>query len=263
MRIGYVQMDPVFGQKEKNINTAAQLINDETADLLVLPEFFNTGYLFMSSNEISELSEPIPTGKTTQKLMELSEAKKMVIIAGLPELHDGHFYNSAVMVCPDGKWFVYRKTHLFDREKLFFQPGNTGFCVFDALGLKIGIMICFDWIFPESARSLALLGADLIAHPSNLVLPYCPSAMVTRCLENRIFSITCNRIGMEERGDKKLKYIGKSRIIAPNGEVLVSGSSDQFEVKIVDVDINEARDKNINSRNNLFADRKTNLYIGK
>ncbi|MFO0767873.1 MAG: nitrilase-related carbon-nitrogen hydrolase [Nitrospiraceae bacterium] len=98
----------------------------------------------------------------------------------------------------------YRKTHLFFEETLFFDPGDSGFQVWDVGGAKVGVMICFDWFYPESARTLALMGADIIAHPSNLVLPHCPDSMVTRCLENRVFSITANRIGRARLGAARI-----------------------------------------------------------
>ena len=84
-------------------------------------------------------------------------------------------------------------------KKLWFTPGNTGFNVFQTGIGPVGIMICFDWLFPESMRTLALQGAQVIAHPANLVLPHCPSAMPIRCLENKVYAITVNRTGREQR----------------------------------------------------------------
>ena len=121
-------------------------------------------------------------------------------------------------------------------------------------------MICFDWFFPESARTLALRGADIIAHPSNLILPHCPDAMVTRCIENRVFAVTANRIGSEQRGDKeKLMFIGKSQIASPMGEILYRASGDKEELTVVEIAVERARDKNLNSFNDLFDDRKKNF----
>ena len=85
-------------------------------------------------------------------------------------------------------------------ETLWFTPGDSGFQVWDIGLAKIGVMICFDWYYPESARTLALMGAEIICHPSNLVLPNSPDSMPVRCLENRVFAITSNRIGTEARG---------------------------------------------------------------
>jgi predicted amidohydrolase len=122
-------------------------------------------------------------------------------------------------------------------------------------------MICFDWFFPESVRSLVLNGADIVCHCANLVLPYCPDAMVTRCLENHVFAITANRIGYEERGNKKrLTYIGKSEIVSPDGKILFRASGKDEELTILDVDPLIARNKQVNAYNNIFSDRRPDLY---
>ncbi|MDI6817131.1 MAG: nitrilase-related carbon-nitrogen hydrolase, partial [Actinomycetota bacterium] len=117
------------------------------------------------------------------------------------------------------------------------------------------------WIFPESARTLALMGTDIICHPSNLVLPYCPDAMVYRCLENRVFAITCNRTGLEERGGKeRLTFIGKSEIVSPKGEILERASETEDALIVVDIDPRQARDKQLNRYNNLLGDRRPEMY---
>ena len=122
-------------------------------------------------------------------------------------------------------------------------------------------MVCFDWFYPEAARTLALKGADIICHPSNLVLPHCPEAMVTRCLENHVFSITANRIGSERRGGKKkLTYIGKSEVVGPRGRVLHRAPEKREKLAIVEIDPAEARDKSLNPYNDLLKDRRTALY---
>nr|MBC8282363.1 acyltransferase [Nitrospinota bacterium] len=133
--------------------------------------------------------------------------------------------------------------------------------VFDLDGVKVGVMICFDWRFPETARSLALKGAEIIAHPSNLVLPHCPQAMITRCLENRIFAITADRVGEEERiPGEKLAFIGQSQVVDPDGNILVRASETEEEVHIVDIDLENARDKYLNPKNEIFKDRRPDLY---
>ncbi len=121
-------------------------------------------------------------------------------------------------------------------------------------------MVCFDWIYPESARTLALKGAQLIAHPSNLVLPHCPDAMVTRCLENRVFAATANRVGREDRGGVDLTYIGKSEVVSPRGEILRRLGEDREEVAVEEVDLSLAKSKRINSHNDLFPDRRPQYY---
>jgi len=256
-----MQFNPVFGDIKHNVAIVIQKLSSQKADLIVLPELFNTGYQFISKEEIAELSEEIPSGFTTQKLAELSRDKSIYIVAGLAEKHGDNFYNSAVLTGPEGFIGVYRKTHLFFEEKLWFLPGDTGFRVWETPIGNLGIMICFDWFFPESARTLALKGSDIIAHPSNLVLPYCPDAMVTRCLENRVLAVTANRTGVERRGGKKeLKFIGSSEIVSPKGEILCRASREDEEYMQTQINIIEARDKYLNSFNNIFSDRREKLY---
>ncbi|HKW85526.1 MAG TPA: nitrilase-related carbon-nitrogen hydrolase, partial [Nitrospiraceae bacterium] len=169
--------------------------------------------------------------------------------------------NSAVLVSPSGLLGVYRKAHLFYEETLFFSPGETGFQVWDIGSAKVGVMICFDWFYPEAARTLALKGAEILCHPSNLVLPHCPDAMVTRCLENRVFCITANRIGFEERGGKdRLTYIGNSEIVTPRGRILHRAPLDQEQLTILEIDPTEARNKSLNPYNDLLRDRRKHLY---
>ena len=122
------------------------------------------------------------------------------------------------------------------------------------------MMICFDWIFPESMRSLANLGADIVCHPANLVMPYCQRAMVTRCLENNVFAVTANRIGADERKGEIISFTGKSQITGPQGQVLASAPESSESVKVVEIDINSARDKWLNPRNNLLEDRRPDCY---
>jgi predicted amidohydrolase len=185
----------------------------------------------------------------------------LYVAAGLVEEADGKFYNSAVLVGPDGWLGTYRKIHLFWREKDWFAPGNQPYQVWDIGKARVGLMICFDWIYPEAARTLALKGADILCHPANLVLPHCPDAMVTRSLENRVFSITANRTGAESRGGgPNLKFIGKSQTIGPKGEVIFRMDDQETGVRLVDIDPKAARNKCIIQTNDLFRDRKPEYY---
>lgn len=246
--------------KKNNFQTVKRLIKTEQADLWVLPELFNTGYLFESKHELNNLAENIPNGETTYFLIELANSFKTTIVAGLAEKNNNDFYNSAIAVNKNGLVGLYRKIHLFDSEKKWFKPGDLPFQVWNIGLAKIGMMICFDWIFPESTRTLALKGADIICHPTNLVMPYCQNAMVTRCLENRIFAITANRIGMEQRGNQQLKFTGASQITNYNGDILYRGSTDNEEVSVVEINPHLTRDKKINENNDLFGDRRPEMY---
>jgi predicted amidohydrolase len=261
MRTGYFQFDPVFGEVLRNLDVVATRLDVVEADLIVLPELFATGYQFVSKDEVQGLAESVPDGPTTKRLVDLARRRRMTIVAGLPERAGGHCFNSAVVVGPKGFMGCYRKTHLFFEETLFFTPGDSGFQVWDIGSAKVGVMICFDWFYPEAARTLALQGADIIAHPSNLVLPHCPDSMVTRCLENRVFSVTANRIGSESRGGKdRLSFIGMSEVVDPRGRILHRAPREEEDLAIVEIDPREARTKTINSYNDLLRDRRPALY---
>ena len=261
MKAGFFQFTTAFGKKQENFEKICRAVSDNATDLLILPEFFATGYQFISQEEVANLSEPVPQGETTEFLAGLSKERGMYIVAGLPERDGNIFYNSAVLTGPDGFIGLYRKTHLFFEENLFFTPGNSGFRVWDTKIGRIGIMVCFDWFFPESSRTLALRGAEVIAHPSNLVLPYCPQSMPVRCLENRVYAITANRTGREQRGDKPvLTFIGQSQITSPQGEILVRAGIDDELLGTADLDLSRARDKKLNDFNDLLKDRRPALY---
>ncbi|WP_447602163.1 nitrilase-related carbon-nitrogen hydrolase [Nitrospira sp. Nam80] len=261
MKIGFLQFAPVFGDVKRNLDRVAARLERAESEVIVLPELFATGYQFVSQEEMHQLSEPVPDGDTTKRLLDLARARRMTIVAGLPERSGNRYFNSAVVVGPSGFIGCYRKTHLFFEETLFFTPGDTGFLVWDIGPAKLGAMVCFDWFYPEAARTLALRGADVIAHPSNLVLPHCPDAMVTRCLENRVFSVTANRTGTEARGGKDaLTFVGQSEIVTPRGKILHRASHDQDELTVVEIDPAQARDKQLNAYNDLLRDRRSSTY---
>lgn len=261
MRVGYLQFDPIFAEVKRNLDRVAERLSRETCDLMVLPELFASGYQFVSETEVRALAEPVPDGPTTQRLVEIARERNMHLAAGLPERGADGCYNSAVLVGPQGFIGLYRKTHLYFEETLWFRPGNTGFQVWDLGVAKVGLMVCFDWYYPESARTLALKGAEIICHPSNLVLPHCPDAMVTRCLENQVFAITANRIGTEARGGKPpLTFIGNSEVVTPRGKILQRASRDREEAAVIEIDPAEAANKALNPYNDLLKDRRVELY---
>lgn len=258
MRIAVVQTNPQFGKVEANIKAALALMEREKADLYVLPELFNSGYNFLSVEEVENLAEPAG-GATFDAMAEFTRRKSCYVVYGFAEKAD-RVYNSSLLVGPHGRVGLFRKIHLFSRETLFFAPGNLGFPVFDLPFGKVGMMICFDWIYPESARTLALHGAQLIAHPSNLVMPYCPDAMVTRCLENRVFAATANRIGRENRGGIDLSYVGKSEIVSPRGEILKRLPEAEESIAVAELHLAQASSKRVNEYNDLLAGRRPDQY---
>ena len=261
MRIGIAQTSPVFGERDRNIADALELIGQEHADLWVLPELFATGYQFVDASEARELAEPVPGGFTTQALVKHAAEQGCHIVAGLPEWNGKRLYNTAVLVGPSGFLSCYRKVHLFYEEKGSFSPGDRSFPVIDIGAARIGLMVCFDHLFPESARSLALQGADVIAHPANLVLPdLAQRTMRVRALENGVFTATANRVGEESRTSETLVYTGQSQIVGPDGEIRVRLSPDTVEAAVVEIDVARARNKRITDHNDKLADRRPDQY---
>lgn len=269
MKAGYLQFKPELGKPKSNIEKVQEFISKEDFDLLVLPELANSGYLFAEREELKNVSENPDTGKFCGMLKRISKEKDAYIVSGfcesVKEADKEIYFNSSILVYPNGEFRVYRKTHLFYDEQKFFEPGNTGFWVYEIYNkkfgfVKIGMMICYDWIYPEAARSLALRGADIICHPSNLVMPYCQAAMFSRALENHVYTITANRVGKDINGEKSLDFTGESVILNPKGEYLARGSKEKEEITFIKINPELARDKHINEKNDIFAERRDHFY---
>jgi len=259
MKVGYVQFSPVFGDKEGNLKVILRLLKegaDQEADLLVLPEICNTGYVFKSKRELEVLSEEVPEGRTTRMLVDFAEETGVHVVAGLCEREGDRYFNTAVLLGPEGFIARYRKAHLFNEEKLWFSKGDTPFSVYDISKARVGMMICFDWFFPEVIRILALKGAQIVCHPSNLVLPYCQRALLGAAIQNRVFIITANRTGTE-RG---VEFTGMSQILDPSMNVLARSGKNEEEVRVVEVNPEVADSKRINRFNDLWHDRRIELY---
>lgn len=260
-RIAYCQFRPILGDPETNRSKIAAALKDVAADLIVLPELAFTGYSINDRSSVSNLAEDPAESPSVELLTGLCRSGGYHVVAGFAERAAGNrLFNSSVLVGPEGLVGVYRKIHLFGFEAELFDPGPRPPAVYDIGGLKVGMMVCFDWFFPETARLLALAGADVIAHPSNLVLDWCQKSMVTRCLENNLFAVTANRFGAESRNGKELIFTGGSQITAPRGEILSSAPPDGDALAVVDIDPAAARDKNITATNNLIGDRKPHIY---
>lgn len=260
MKIGFLQLKPKFGAVRENVRAASSLLKGVSDATIVLPELFNTGYVFRSQDELDTLAESALGGYTVAEMKKVAAQKNLNLVFGIAEKQGRKYYNTAVLVTPKGRVCTYQKTHLFDREKLFFTPGEKGYAVHNVGGVRIGMMVCFDWAFPEVTRILALMGAQVICHPANLVMPYCQDAMRTRAIENRVFTVTANRIGGEKRGNVSVSFTGRSQIVDPAGNVLASAGDRSESLKIVDVQIEEADNKAISTNNDLFKDRKISLY---
>ena len=265
MTVCCIQYDCRKGEWQANASQVAAAVRGADADLVVLPELAYTGYFFDSADQARALAEPVPTGRTCAHLAALAAETGATLVAGLVEAAGDALYNAAVVVTPNGVLGTYRKTHLYYEETLHFAPGDTGFPVWTVTDrrrtpYRLGVMICFDWFFPESARALALGGADVVAHPSNLVMPHCPAAMPFRALENGVFTATANRTGTESNGRESLRFIGQSTICGPDASVLARAPESGEATIRAEIDPRRARDKALNRYNERWQARRPELY---
>ena len=149
MKVGFLQLRPKFGNVKANVRAAKSLLKNVSDAIIVLPELFNTGYLFRSKDELRDLAESATNGYTVGEMKKIAKQKNLNLVFGMVEKKGRKLYNSSVLVTSKGKIFTYQKTHLFDREKLFFSPGDKSYAVHDVDGAKIGMMVCFDWFSPR------------------------------------------------------------------------------------------------------------------
>lgn len=260
MKLGLVQFAPRRGRPDENAAFLEESVRSTDADLLVAPELATTGYLFLDRAELASVAEPLPGGPSCERLARACRDTGRSLVVGIAERAGDRLYNSAVLLGPDGSALVYRKPHLFDTETLVFDRAGATESLATAAGARVGLMICFDWRFPEVARLLALRGAEVIAHPSNLVHPFCQDAMITRALENRIFAATANRFGTETVDGVTVSFTGRSQIVSPRGERLLAMGPEETGTRVVEIDPALARDKKVTARNDIFADRRVDLW---
>ncbi len=260
MKVGFFQFNPEFGNVERNLNKVVSTLNHSLVDLVVLPELPFTGYFFENRDELISLAEDPQQSEIVTELSTICRQRNMYIVTGFAEKSGDKYFNSSLLLGPEGIVHTYRKLHLFNREHECFDPGDTPLAVHDVKGVKVGMMICFDWIFPEVSRILAIKGAEIICHPSNLVLDYCQTAMTTRCLENHVFAITTNRYGSDNRPHGDVKFTGKSQITDPKGAVVYQATSMLDSLYITNINIEDARDKQITEHNHVLTDRRPEMY---
>lgn len=255
MKVGFYQFDVKFGEKEMNIKKVSENLLKTDFDLIVLPELFNSGYLFTSKELLKEMAEEVPDGKTTEALIEVAEKMNGYIVAGIIEIDNGKIYNTAVVVGPEGFIGKHRKVHLSKYELNFFSRGKS-FEVFEIGVAKIGIVTCFDSWFPEAARLLMLKGARILCHPSNFGGTKSLDVIRIRALENMVYAITANRTGIEYGEGFDAEFRGESRITNIDGTIIECADSEE-SLKIIDIDPELAARKS----NHLCADLFEELSV--
>ncbi len=260
MIVGYFQFSPEFGNRVTNTEKVQDSLSGVKADLIVLPELAFTGYYFEDRNELNQLAEDASDSVTVSKLSKLCKSNNLYIVTGFAEREGNKLYNSALLIGPSGLTATYRKIHLFNTEKEYFDPGNIPLKPVGINGVSIGLMICYDWVFPEVTRSLALQGGDIICHPSNLVLSYCQKTMMSRCIENGVYAITANRTGTEVRPHGELTFTGQSQIVDTKGGMLASSNVDSEDLVLQEIDPSAAKQKMLTENNHLLNDRRPEYY---
>jgi predicted amidohydrolase len=267
--IAAAQFGPVLGDPDANRATAAGAVRDAAAQgarLVVLPELSDSGYVFTGPDEARGLATRAADSLTLLQWRDLAAAHGCAVVGGFCELGDDDLlYNSAALVDESGTRAVYRKTHLWDREKLIFTPGADAPPVVSLPYGQVAVMICYDLEFPEWARLAALDGADLIAAPVNWPAAPCPAgerpAEVTKVQAdasvNGVYVVVADRCGVERGVD----WISGTLIAGPEGYLLAGPVlADHPALLVADCDLAAARDKRINEHNDLLADRRPELY---
>jgi predicted amidohydrolase len=245
-KIAAVQMDCAFADKAKNLETIRAKLReaaDNGARLVIFPECALTGYCFESKAEALPLAEMIQDPSIHAITEECMKLGVFAVVGLLEVAGDDLLYNAATLTGPQGPRGHYRKVHLpFLGVDRFTTPGDQPFAVHDIGGLRIGMNICYDGSFPEAARCLMLLGADLIVLTTNWptgAISTAKTLIPARALENHLYYAAVNRVGTE-RG---FRFIGMSRILGCTGEFLAVSEDDQPTILYADIDPGKARDK--------------------
>jgi 5-aminopentanamidase len=247
-KIAAVQMDCAFADKAKNLEAIRARLREAAsngAQLVIFPECALPGYCFESRDEAMPHAESIP-GPSTLALAEVCAKLGVFAVVGSLEALGEKLFNACALIGPGGVIATYRKIHLpFLGVDRFTTPGDQPFAVHDLGGLRIGMNICYDGSFPESARCLMLLGADLIVLPTNWPTGATITAerlIPARAMENHLYYAAVNRLGTE-RG---FHFIGMSRILGCLGEFLAVSENDEPTILYADIDPEKARNKHLN-----------------
>jgi predicted amidohydrolase len=259
-KVSVIQFQPKIADPEENIRRLEPLFQAAHGSrVVVLPELSNAGYNFEGYDEARQYSEVIgKEGIFQDYLLGQAKARNIFIVSGINERDGDRLFNTSILVGSSGIMGKYRKAHLFMNEKDIFQKGDAGFPVFDLGGFKIGMMICFDYLFPEPWRLMAQQGADLICHPSNLLTMNAHRCLPGLSLMNRIYIATANRFGTE----RSITFSGLSVLSDPLGNTIAMASPHKSEIISTEIDTELSRNKMITMRNHVFDDRRPEIYAG-
>jgi predicted amidohydrolase len=266
-RVAAAQIEPKLGRPGENLERILQRLGEAAsagAHLVAFPECALSGYGFSSREEGLAHAVPID-GAEVRRVVAACRLHRCFCIVGLLERSGERLFNACVLAGPEGVVGWYRKVHLpYLGIDMFVDPGDRPFAVHDAGGLRVGMHICYDGSFPETARALALLGADLLVLPTNWPThSECAAEHMipTRAMENTVYALAVNRVG-EESG---FRFIGSSSIVDPNGRPLARAGAEAEEILAAEVDPARARQKHLvrvpgRHEINRIADRRPRFY---
>jgi 5-aminopentanamidase len=262
-RIVCCQLAPRIGDLAANRERTLRAIAEAVAaggEIVVLPELSTSGYVFASRDEAASVA----VAAEDDLFSSWAEAAGgSLVVGGFCELgDDGRLYNSAAVVADTGLVAVYRKTHLWDREKLIFTPGAAEPPVVETPFGRVGVVICYDLEFPELTRAAGLRGADLLVVPTNWPRVFRPPGerppevviAMAAARTNRIFIACCDRVGTE----REQEWTGGTVVIDQRGWVLAT--ADEEGMAVADVDLLLAREKALSPLSDVFGDRRPELY---
>lgn len=292
IKLSIVQFEPKYKDLSHNLNRIKQIIlnNDQinndnsfNSDIIIFPEMSLSGYFFDDREELKRYA--VDKLFLEREFQTLATNLNKVIILGFAEIEyldvdlegdlakNYKLYNSSILISPNPKETkVYRKSHLFYKENIIFDKShfndtNTNdeqnsltLNYIKHLDLSIGSLICYDWRFPEISRKYALLGADLLVCPANLVTKLWKTSLPARALDNRVFFAVSNRIGTETLKDEQLYFTGCSGFYDTEGNLIGQLSEKEENILNIEFDHIESKNKKINSFNDIFDDRRPDLY---
>jgi len=264
---------PLGGDERDNIFAVSGLVAEaaeQGAQIILPPELFASPYFCKTEDEeLFALAQPVSESTPVLAMQKLAKQYGVAIPASFFERDGPHHYNSLAMIGPDGEIMgVYRKSHIPDgpgyEEKYYFRPGNTGFRTWDVFGTRIGVGICWDQWYPESARAMALMGAEILFYPTAIGSePYDAdldtSRMWRRAMQGHAVSncmpvVASNRIGLED----EQAFYGHSFITNQWGDLIAEYGSDETGVLVTSFDLDEARTHRAGM--GFFRDRRPELY---
>ena len=267
MLAAVAQMEPKLGEIARNLDAIVTRMDEASAqgaELIVLPECAVTGYVFESSEAAHEAAQELQ-GEPLDVLERACARLGLHAVCGMLSRDGDELRNRSLLVGPDGLLATYDKTHLpFLGVDRFVTAGTDALEPVDTPLGRIGLLICYDLRFPEATRSLALQGADLIAHPTNWPVAARANAEFitrTRAHENLVYLLTSNRVGIEQGTE----FCGWSQIVAPSGARLAEADAASEVLLLAEVNVEEARNKSIVPKSgeyemHLFDHRRPDLY---